>query len=253
VGILPWKTLTAPARALFQYLTTALWPDRCLLCGAFLEQPEERGVCRSCLQPAGFGLTGGVCGRCGYPLGMAPERTACRFCREGAFLFDRARSAGTYDRVLRQLIHHYKFEKQARLHIPLARLLADTYHRQFEECGIQAVTHVPLHRRSLRARGFDQSELLARRLARTVGVPHRRLLCKVRATAVQSSLPLEGRAANVRSAYRARRRAVRNLETVLLVDDIFTTGATLNAACRALLEAGVARIHVLTLARVTME
>ncbi len=250
---IPWRFLKAPSRALFQHLSTVLWPDRCLLCGSFLEQPVERGACQGCLREAGKGLAGGQCERCGYPLGDVSERSACRFCREGAFLFDRARAAGTYDRALRQLIHHYKFEKQSRLHIPLAALLAEVYQTHYAGLGIQAVTHVPLHPRSLRARGFDQSALLARRTARAAGLPHRRLLRKARATAVQSSLPVDEREANVRRAYAVRPRAVAGLASVLLVDDIFTTGATLNACCRALTEAGVERIYVLTLARVTME
>ena len=250
---IPWKILKAPSRALFQHLSSVLWPDRCLLCGSFLEQPVERGACLGCLGEAVKGLAGGQCERCGYPLGDVAERSACRFCQEGAFLFDRARAAGTYDRVLRQLIHHYKFEKQSRLHIPLAVLLAEVYRAHFAGLGIQAVTHVPLHPRGLRARGFDQAALLARRTARAAGLPHRRLLRKARATAVQSSLPMEGREANVRNAYEARPRAVRGLSSVLLVDDIFTTGATLNACCRTLTEAGVERIYALTLARVTME
>ena len=250
---IPWKILKAPARALFHHLPSVLWPDRCLLCGSFLEQPVERGACLGCLGQAGRGLAGGQCERCGYPLGDVGERSACRFCREGAFLFDRARAAGTYDRVLRQLIHHYKFEKQSRLHVPLAALLAEVYREHYAALGIQAVTHVPLHPRGLRARGFDQSALLARRTARAAGLPHRRLLRKVRATAVQSSLPMEERAANVRRAYEARPRAAKGLASVLLVDDIFTTGATLNACCRALTEAGIERIYALTLARVTLE
>lgn len=231
-------------------MASLVWPDHCLVCRSFLEQPDERGVCRECLAPLRPRPDAVTCPRCGYPL--ATPLALCPPCRGTAFLFDRARSVGEYAGSLRELIHHFKFAGASRLAGPLAGLLADAARLDGYLPAGACVAAVPLHRRRRRQRGYDQAELLARAVARRLGLPHRRLLLKVRAVPPQSSLGLAERAANIRGAFRARRLRRGAPPTVILVDDIFTTGATLNDACRALTEAGVEAIRVLTLARVPL-
>ena len=112
---------------------------------------------------------------------------------------------------------------------------------------LDIVVPVPLHRRRARSRGFNQSELLARAVARPLGLPLAcRVLRRARDTPAQSALPAAARRRNVRGAFRCRRLAG---EHVLLVDDVLTTGATAEAAARALLDAGAARVEVLVLMR----
>jgi len=231
-------------------VASLVWPDHCLLCRSFLDQPDERGVCRECLAPLRPRPDKVMCPRCGYPL--ATPQALCPPCRGTAFLFDRARSAGEYAGALRELIHQFKFAGASRLAGPLAGLLADAARLDGGLPAGACVAAVPLHPRRRRQRGYDQAELLARAVARRLGLPHRRLLRKVRAVPPQSSLGLAERAANIRGAFRVRRLRRGVPAAVLLVDDIFTTGATVNDACRALTEAGVETIHVLTLARVPL-
>jgi len=162
-----------------------------------------------------------------------------------------ARAAGPYEPLLREWLQRYKFDRQAVLHLPLGRLMAAEYRRSMSGLAIEAVTWVPLHPRRVRERGFDQARLLAGPVAEAAGRPLRRLLRRTRSTAAQSSLPLSDRAANVRGAF-APVRPHLGLGGVLLVDDIFTTGATLGDCCRALREGGAERVYVLTLARVVL-
>ena len=184
-----------------------------------------------------------VCGEPGdealLPL-LRPRR--CRPCRERAPPFATARAPYLHGGALCEAIHRLKYGGAEELARPLAML--------FEGCEpprAQVVAHIPLHPARLRARGYDQAALLARELARRLGLPARALLDRVRPTRPQVGLDRTRREANVGGAFRARRAAA-GLR-VCLVDDVLTTGATAAAAARALLAAGAARVEVRTLSR----
>jgi ComF family protein len=158
---------------------------------------------------------------------------------------DGARAIGAYEGALRSIVHALKYEGRRSLAAPLATLMR---HRGREVLtGAASVVPVPLHASRRRARGFDQAADLARHL----GLPVSRALRRVRATAVQASLPAARRHANVRDAF-ASTWAARDLSgaVVVLVDDVCTTGATLDACARALKDAGVSEVRALTAARV---
>ena len=175
----------------------------------------------------------------------------CALCRGGLRGFDAAYCFGSYEGVLRELIHLYKYGRVKTLARPLAGLLARALPR--DEC-FDAVTPVPLHWRRLWSRGFNQSELLARALARGSGIPMVRALRRTRSTASQAGLGGSARRKNVAAAFRVRRLGglARKLagRRILLIDDVLTTGATATACANALKGAGTARVAVLTVARV---
>jgi len=192
-------------------------------------------------------LSPGGCAGCGLPL-AAGERGFCGGC---ALLLEpspqtppaHVAAAYAYGGPLAEAVLALKYAGRTELAAPLGRLLAQAavpYAGKVDE-----VVPLPLHRGRLRERGFNQSALLARPVARALGVPlvtHR--LRRVRPTPAQASLPREGRLANVRGAFAARAGAPR----VLLIDDVRTTGATLTAAAEALLDAGALRVYALALA-----
>ncbi|MBI2159021.1 MAG: ComF family protein [Candidatus Rokubacteria bacterium] len=172
----------------------------------------------------------------------------CGPCAAEPPAYDYARSAARYEGPLRDALHAFKFSGRRALARPLADLL-------LEQCGgalpggIAAVVPVPLARDREYLRGFNQARLLADRLAGQLGAPlEPRWLARVRATHPQSDLSAAERRANVRGAFRAS-AAVAGRD-VLVVDDVFTTGATLAECARALREAGAGWIGVLTVARV---
>ena len=158
---------------------------------------------------------------------------------------DRARAVGGYDGALRAIVHALKYEGRRSLAQPLAELMrirgADML------TGADWAVPVPLHPSRRRERGFNQAADLARHL----GVPVRRALRRHRATQAQTGLPAARRHGNVRGAFRPT-RAARGLagSTVLLIDDVSTTGATLDACARVLKELGVREVRALTAARV---
>ena len=179
-----------------------------------------------------------------YPL---DEQGRCPLCRRGLRGFDAAYSYGAYEGVLRELIHLLKYSGMQPLAGPLGALLALGLPR---DQRFDVIVPVPLHWRRAWDRGFNQSELLAREIARRCGVPARNLLRRRRWTQAQAGLSNTRRRANVTGAFRLRPRArVKGLR-VLLVDDVMTTGATASACAAALKAGGAKSVSLLTLARV---
>ncbi|HVN82804.1 MAG TPA: ComF family protein, partial [Terriglobia bacterium] len=134
---------------------------------------------------------------------------------------------------------------------PLARLLFSVYCLHLQEFSSDMVAPVPLHRSRERERGFNQSLLLARYFSRLVDIPfHPRLLTRIRATQMQAGLSRRARRLNLAGAFLLPDKTEVAEKAVLLVDDVFTTGATVNECARLLRVSGARRVNVLTLARV---
>ncbi len=168
----------------------------------------------------------------------------CPRCRRGRSPVARCRAIGPYTGTLRDIIHALKYRGCRTLAPGLAARMRDAAADLL--AAADAVVAVPLHRRRRRRRGFNQADDLARQLGCRVMAPLRR----VRATAAQADLPAARRHANVRDAFALRRgHDVRGLRLVL-IDDVCTTGATLDACARVLLMAGAVEVSALTAARV---
>jgi len=168
----------------------------------------------------------------------------CALCRSGLRGFDAAYSYGAYEGVLRDLIHLFKYGRVRTLARPLSGLLAQALPR---DEVFDATVPVPLYWIRRLKRGFNQSELLARGLARRTGIPVMKALGRVRPTPTQAGLSNSARRLNVAKAFRSR--DVRE-KRILLIDDVMTTGATAAACASALKQAGARRVALLTVARV---
>lgn len=184
-----------------------------------------------------------VCARCGYPL---PEpRAECPACQHEHFDFAQARAWGSYAGPLRRAILKLKHKRNAELGAVLSRNLAAAMPRQW---SVDGVVPVPLSTRRAAQRGYNPVELLAGPLARELGLPvAASALWRARDTLPQMTLRLEQRWANVQDAFVGNAEA--GGRRLLLVDDIFTSGATAQAATRALRAAGAEAVYVLALAR----
>ncbi len=210
-------------------------------------------VCRTCLKAPEPLSAEFFCVSCRTPFQNAFPLDAegrCALCRFGLRGFDAAYCFGAYEGVLRELIHLYKYGRVKTLARPLGALLAAALPR---EERFDAVTPVPLHWRRQWQRGFNQSELLARGIARRCGIPVIHALKRVRPTVAQAGLSNTGRCQNVAAAFQLRRApwagAVEG-KRILLIDDVMTTGSTAAACALALKRAGAAKVALLTVARV---
>jgi competence protein ComFC len=207
-------------------------------------------VCRKCLTVTDPLQAEFFCSCCrtpfqnGFPLDAEGR---CGLCRSGLRGFDAAYCYGTYEGVLRHLIHLYKYGRIQTLSKPLADLLNRALPRDEQ---IDFITPVPLHWRRRWSRGFNQSELLARELGSRNGVPVMLALGRTRRTATQAGLSNTARRRNVATAFRCKRAESVLGKRILLIDDVMTTGSTAASCARALKRAGARRVALLTLARV---
>jgi len=218
-------------------------PAECLLCGSVL--PFVRcddivcAVCRHRWRP----VRPPWCGRCGQP---EPHFGSCRLCREWPAELGQVRSAVWLDAPARRAVHALKYGGLPRIAADLAAVMAK--HVAPPEPGACLVP-IPLAPHRLRRRGYNQSEALARALGAAWGVPVRvGVLERIRETATQTTLTPAARLANVAGAFRARNGKI-GMRNEVLVDDVFTTGATLAAAAQALARGGATRIAAVTFGR----
>jgi ComF family protein len=228
-------------------LAVVLAPS-CAACGSLLDHPTDGPVCSSCWRSI-LPLTPPLCEVCGDPLPtwrtISVPLARCPRCRRSSRRVSRARAVGAYDGALRAIVHALKYDGRRSLARPLAALMCERGRDVLS--GAHAAVPVPLHPARRRERGFNQAADLARYLP----IPSVVALRRARPTAVQASLPAGRRHANVRDAFEAEPAAARLRHlTVVLVDDVSTTGATLEACARALDRCDVGEIRALTAARV---
>ncbi|HPW17381.1 MAG TPA: ComF family protein [Candidatus Aminicenantes bacterium] len=240
----------AGARALAKLAELLVFPSSCRLCGALLERPGERIVCRDCLGRLSP-RRGPACPACGrFFEGEAGDRL-CGRCLAGRPAFSAHRSCAAYGGPLKDVILLFKYRRCAPLAVPLARFAEAALGGEAALWeGADALVPVPLHRARRRERGFNQALLLARELGRRRGLEVLRgSLVKVRNVAAQAGLRAAERERNVVGAYAVRRREKVRGRVLVLVDDVTTTGATLRECARALAEAGAKDVRALTLAQ----
>ena len=225
----------------------ALLAPTCAACDQSLPAPLDGAICPSCWQRVAR-VVAPVCQTCGDHLAGVAIEAHCARCRETPPAFSMARSAGAYDHALRDMIHALKYRRR-RMIAPwlaarIARECAEVLH------GADAVIPVPLHAWRQWQRGFNQAD----DLAQCLGVPVWRVLRRRRGGPPQAGLPASQRHANALGAYALRRlerfgRHRLQQAVVVLVDDVLTTGATLDACARVLRAAGVADVRGVTAAR----
>jgi ComF family protein len=231
------------ARRVVDPLLAVVFPARCPACARLVRLPRHGPLCESCW--AALPRHAAPLCRCGAGGGRCPR------CRRGLNPIPQGASLGPYDGVLRLLVHELKFRGKRSVAGRLAEALLDTAAVRAVLAEGCVLVPVPLHPRRLRARGYNQSELLARELSRRAG---RRLVCGAlvrRAdTPPQTGLTAAARRANLRDAFVVRRKGPLAGRTIVLVDDVLTTGSTARACARALRQAGAGEVRLLTAARV---
>lgn len=225
-----------------------VYPSLCASCFCPLRD-DAVSFCPRCAAA----LTGDAhrtCPRCSSSVGeFAEVEGGCPRCRGEHLAFDGAMRLGSFEGQLRDAILQIKFGRDETLAELIAELWVQHAANRFREAGAQVVVPVPLHWRRRIGRGFNQAQVLAEPVARSLGLPMRpNWLRRVRATHPQTSLSPTARRENLRGAFRVSRSAELQGKTVLLVDDVLTTGSTASEAARTLKAGGAARVMAAVLA-----
>ena len=234
-------------------LIDLIYPPRCPICRDFLHQGNDQhafGFCKTCFE--GFTeITSPVCPTCGRPFVTTEgEDHHCEECLRTRPFYDIARAPYLYDGPLMSAIHAFKYSGKSHLAHPLGVLLSSFSKPWLEAMTDLLVMPVPLHPKRLRERGFNQSLLLARHVASGLAFELDFLsLRRVRYTKPQTGLKSDERRKNVQGAFKVVDRSAVKKRSIVLVDDVATTGNTLNDCARALKRAGAPEVYGLVLAR----
>jgi ComF family protein len=236
--------------SLFQGVVDLFFPPRCLSCSELLISDKSFGFCPECLQRISF-LSPPVCSICGASLPGNSEKDAlCHRCAMVRPPFEMCRSVGQYESVLLEAIHDLKYRGVIAAGVVLGNLLTSYAGTHLPVGEYDKVIPVPLHRKRLRERGFNQSLLLAKAVAHnfSLKLDFSSLRRRIH-TQPQISLGKKDRAANVRNAFEVVRGENITGSRILLVDDVYTTGSTVRECARVLLEGGAQSVSVVTVAR----
>jgi ComF family protein len=231
-------------------LVDLLYPGRCIACGADLAPDHAGPLCLEHERRVVV-LEDPLCDLCGKKMfAQATGELICDECRERTPHFDRAVSATLYNDVMEPLVHRYKYGMRQHLAKPLARWLIAFMRRHVDADSFDAIVPVPLHWRRYQYRGFNQAIELARPISHELGLPMiTRVLRRTRYTLPQVGLGPDERRQNIKGAFTVRQPERIKGKRLLLVDDVYTTGATLDECARTLKSAGAAEVVGLTLTR----
>ncbi len=236
---------------------TAFFPSDCRLCSTPLTNISRLPVCPDCLL-AMAPLAALTCEICGERVSdvSVPKNQTCAACQESRPHFVRAVAYGAYDGELRELIHLLKYEQVEPAAVPLGHMLRDAIQKLGPIADSILVVPVPLYRSKRRERGFNQAELIARAALKRESSRHELrtdVLERTRPTISQIGLTRPQRIENLRGAFRVSHLNRVAGRTVLLVDDVLTTGTTASECARILRKAGAEKIWVATVARTPKE
>ncbi len=233
----PWKHILRKVPDLFI-------PPVCLSCHSRIKR-SEYPLCEPCLEAITVLEDEGLCAVCGSPM----VDNTCEVCWENTIYFDLGRSVFRFDGAIQQLIHALKYNGSTAVAKWFARRAAEFVRMHQHFGGIDLIMAVPLHRVRRRERGYNQSDLIAKQLARFLGIAYCEPVFRKHYTLSQTRLSKQERLKNLKAAFGLKPNLDLTGKKILLVDDVFTTGSTVNEISKALRAANPAEIRVLAMAR----
>ncbi|MBU1615653.1 ComF family protein [bacterium] len=235
----------------FDSFLNFFFPAECKICRQPLTSFEEKYVCARCFSR--IEIVSCCCKKCGLPLAASFEEVKdplCEQCQRKKRQFHLSRSATPFFGNVRECIHLFKYSKKMGLAKPLGDLMLKALLSFWPDLEIDLILPVPLHSDKEYSRGFNQAYLLAGEISKGINLPVvKGNLQRVVNTASQTSLSPKERLKNVKGAFKIKRPEALAKKKILLIDDVFTTGATVEECSRILKAAGVREVNVFTLAR----
>lgn len=232
-------------------LSEIIFPPQCLGCAEILHRSNGHIFCPSCEEQIHL-LTGSICRICGTTFPDSPaESHLCADCLETKPYFSCARAIFSYDDAILNSIHQFKYKSNLSVGAILSDFMAGFSFPDIDFADYSLIIPVPLHIKRLRERGFNQSLILARAIGAKNQIPADfSLLKRHKFTLTQTGSNKKERKQNIKGAFEVTDKKIIAGKNILLIDDVYTTGATVNECAKTLIKAGAQRVSVLTLARV---
>lgn len=237
-------------------LLNLIFPLDCRICEKPIRESKGYSICEDCFKDIKL-IDRPYCVKCGKPFLISTDlfkqdrEILCVDCKRKKYSFEFARSVGVYHGILKECIHLFKYYGEKKLAGPLGKLLIDylVKNQEFKKV-IDLIIPVPLHKNDLKGRGFNQSILLSRTIGNYFSIPVKEeILIKKKLTSSQVNLSKKEREKNILRAFSVERTEEIKDKNILILDDIFTTGSTVEECARELKKAKARNIFVLTLAR----
>ena len=226
---------------IWNWFLELLYPKTCCFCGSVSTQE----LCDNCREQV-FYIQEPRCKKCGKPI-RYEEQEYCMDCQKRTFHYVQGRSLWIHKGVVPWSIYQFKYRNRRLFGKFYARELYRIYGEKIREWGIDLIVPVPLHRKRKRKRGYNQSEIVARQLAELTGIPiNTKLIFRKAYTQPQKTLDDKGRIKNVHNAFKMGKTKVEG-KNILLIDDIYTTGSTIDAISKKFLEEGHNKVWFLTI------
>lgn len=222
-----------------------IYPQRCPFCDGIVSL-STKGICDSCHDKITI-IREPRCRKCGKPIENMREEY-CKDCNNHSHDFDRGFSLLLYQNFTKESIYRYKYKNRREYADCYAKLIVYHFNREIRDMHPDALIPVPLYWKKQRKRGFNQAGLLAEKIKSQTGIPvNHGLVIRTRNTKAQKALNRSEREKNLKKAFQVTENDVK-LDTVIVIDDIYTTGSTVDMIARELKKSGVKKVYFLTLA-----
>jgi len=216
------------------------FPSNCVYCGGKISYADNN-LCQDCL--GSIDLIENQCQRCS---GLIINGN-CEICSDREFYIEKNVTIAEYSGVMKEILHYYKFSNSKRLYKHISKLASERLLNS--RIKFDLITSVPMNRKKKWKRGYNQSELVAKELSKKFSIPYKKLLSEKKNSDAQRNLGYTERFLNVINRYSLKKKIGLNDRNILIIDDVFTTGATLNECSRMLSMNGSNRVFSLTFAR----
>lgn len=244
-----WVSEQNPVRPFIRAVLDFLFPPLCHICRSFIPDAGELHICTRCRDGLPL-LVSPLCTVCGIPFAGPGGDHTCGACRTHPPHFDTARAHLLYEGPARELIHGFKYRHKTHLRRPLALLALEGLTGFIAARLPDVIIPVPLHRSRLQSRGFNQAVLLGEMFSSRLSIPMLvDGMARIRQTQPQVELSAADRSGNVKGAFAVKRPDRISKRRVLLLDDVMTTGSTVDECANVLKKSGAAAVTVVTIAR----
>ncbi|MBQ1194321.1 MAG: ComF family protein [Lachnospiraceae bacterium] len=227
----------------FKTFLDIVYPKVCPFCDGVI--PMKQHICVKCASKVDF-VKEPRCKKCGKPV-IKEEQEYCEDCGDNRHLYNCGIASFVYSDVVKKSIYRFKYHNRRDYAVAYGNMIGNHFKREIDRWGAEALIPVPIHRKKLHSRGYNQAKLLSDELSKILNIPvDNQLLIRCNDTKPQKELSVCERRRNLENAFKITENVVK-YRKIILVDDIYTTGSTIDACARVLLECGVKEIYYISL------